>query len=183
MTKGLSSWRLARRAGAGLLALLTATLLLLAIPVAQAAAKRRVGVSLSGMPAGPIREAVSDVLKKHGFEPASPDLSGDSEDAIASAAKQGKLSAIIVGEVRDGGKRVKLRVYGSSGDLIGEGSWSEKGGPKKLAATVERTLWARVGSALSKAHPAAGGGGEKAERAEKAEKAEPPPPKAEAEER
>src|SRR5262245_13655490 len=95
---------------------------------AQAAAKRKVGVSLNGLPAGPIREAISDVLKKHGFEATGADLSGESEDAVASAAKQGRLAAVIVGEIREGGKRAKLRVYGASGDLIGEGSWSEKGG-------------------------------------------------------
>jgi hypothetical protein len=122
------------------------------------AAKKKVGVSVNGMPAGPVRQAISDVVKKHGFEVVSPDLSSDSDDAIASAARQARLAAVVVGEVREGGKRLKLRVYGATGDLIGEGSWSEKGGVKKLAAAVERTLWARVGSALSKAQPASGGG-------------------------
>jgi hypothetical protein len=73
-----------------------------------------------------------------------------------------------VGEVRDGGKRLKLRVYGATGDLIGEGSWAEAGGIKKLVAVVERTLWARVGGSLSKARPAGGGG--KSEKSDKAEK-------------
>jgi hypothetical protein len=180
MTNGPSSWRRGVLARAGLLVLTVLTILSWAAATAEAAAKRRVGVSLSGMPAGPIREAVSDVLKKHGFEAATPDLSGDSEDAISSAAKAGKLSAVIVGEVREGGKRVKLRVYSSSGDLIGEGSWAEKGGPKKLAATVERTLWARVGGSLSKARPPAGGG--KAEKAEPAARADEPEERAPAEE-
>jgi hypothetical protein len=139
-------------------------------PSAQAASKKKVGVSLNGMPAGPVREAISDVLKHHGFETATPELSGDSEDAIASAARQSRLAAVIVGEVRDGGKRVKLRVYGASGDLIGEGSWMEKGGPKKLGASVERTLWARIGGSLSKAHPDEGGKAGKADKAEKDEK-------------
>jgi hypothetical protein len=168
-----------RRAGAGRFApFLIAVALTALASGAEAAAKRKVGVSITGMPAGPIREAISDVLKKHAFETTTPDLSSDAEDAIASAARQSKLSAVIVGEVREGGKRVKLRVYGATGDLIGEGSWAEKGGPKKLAAAVERTLWARIGGSLSKAHPASGGGGEKAERAEKA----PPPPAREEEE-
>jgi hypothetical protein len=131
------------------------------------AAKKRVGVSINGMPAGPVRAAVGDVLKKHGFESVSPDLSSDSDDAIASAARQSRLVAVVVGEVREGGKRLKLRVYGASGDLIGEGSWSEAGGPKKLAASVERTLWARVGGSLSKAQAA------RPEKAEKPARAEP----------
>ena len=82
-------------------------------------------------------------------------MAGDSESAIAQAAKEGKLAAVIVGEVRDGGKRFKLRVYGAGGDLIGEGSWAEAGGVKKLDAAVERTLWARVGGSLSKARAGA----------------------------
>jgi hypothetical protein len=104
--------------------------------VSLAGGGRRVGVDVTGSPAGPIRSAVADVLKHHGFEVTSVDLSGDSEDAIASAAKKGKLAAVVVGEVRDAGKRAKLRVYGAGGDLIGEGSWTEHGGPKKLAADV-----------------------------------------------
>jgi hypothetical protein len=153
-------------------------LLGLAPGVAQAAGKRRVGVDVNGSPAGPIRAAISDVLKHHGYEVASADLSGDSQDAVASAAKKGKLTAVIVGEVRDGGKRAKLRVYAAGGDLIGEGSWTEHGGAKKLAKDIERTLWARVGGALAKAKT--GGGDErparssdKAEKASEAEKAEP----------
>jgi hypothetical protein len=153
MTNPHSSVRLGGLARAGLFLVACALLLGASLPAAEAAAKRRVGVSVTGSPAGPMREAISDALKKHQFEVTGADLSGDSEDAIASAAKQGKLSAVIVGEVKDGGKRLKLRVYGASGDLIGEGSWNEKGGPKKLANSVERTLWARVGGALSKARP------------------------------
>src|SRR5262245_30168578 len=100
MTIEFSSWRMGRRAGAGFFAgffLGLAALLLMAGlgGPAHAAGKRRVGVSLNGMPAGPIRAAIGDVLKKHGFEATVPDLSGDSEDAIASAAKQSKLSAVI----------------------------------------------------------------------------------------
>jgi hypothetical protein len=146
------------------------------------AAKKRVGVSINGMPAGPVREAVGDVLKKHGFEAVAPDLSSDSDDAIASAARQSRLVAVVVGEVREGGKRLKLRVYGASGDLIGEGSWSEAGGPKKLAASVERTLWARVGGSLSKAQAAKPEKADKPERAEREVSEEAPARKAPVEE-
>ncbi|HVZ72991.1 MAG TPA: hypothetical protein VHJ20_11495 [Polyangia bacterium] len=143
--------------------------------VASAAAKRRVGVDVSGPSAPPVRAAVMVVLKKHGFSPGSISLSGDSSDAIVTAARKDKLAAVIAGEVKDGGKRAKLRVYGSGGDLIGEGSWAERGGAKKLAAAIKRTLWARVGGALSKAKASEGGGHAeaRAEKAEKAEKAEP----------
>lgn len=164
MTKSVTSWRVGPRAAA----LVLAGLSLVVFSTSALAAKKKVGVSVNGMPAGPVREAITDVVKHHGFEVVSPDLSSDSDDAIASAARQAKLAAVVVGEVRDGGKRLKLRVYGASGDLIGEGSWQEKGGVKKLAKDVERTLWARVGSALSKAHA---GGGEKP--AAKAEREEP----------
>lgn len=162
MTNPHSSWHLGALARAVFLVVIGA--LGLGVPApAQAAAKRRVGVSLSGSPAAPVREAISDALKKHQFEVTGADLSGDSEDAIAGAAKADKLSAVIVGEIKDGGKRLKLRVYGAGGDLIGEGSWNEKGGAKKLAAAVERTLWARVGGTLSKTRPAGAEKGGKAE--------------------
>jgi hypothetical protein len=163
MTQMLMSWRVRPRAASLVVA---GFMLALVSPTVAQAAKRKVGVSVNGMPAGPVRGAISDVLKHHGFEATSPDLSSDADDAIAAAAKQSKLSAVVVGEVREGGKRLKLRVYGATGDLISEGSWHEAGGPKKLANSVERTLWSRVGGALSKAHPA-GGGGDKAERAER----------------
>ncbi|MDB4983029.1 MAG: hypothetical protein JWM82_3781 [Myxococcales bacterium] len=160
-----------------LVGLLVGLVLLGAAPGdALAAGKRRVGVDVSGSPAGPIRAAISKVLKHHAFGVASADVSGDSADAIASAAKKGKLAAVIVGEVRDGGKRAKLRVYAADGDLIGEGSWTDHHGAKKLAKAIGRTLWARVGGALSKVK--AGDADERSAKAspkaEKAEKPEPP---------
>ncbi|HEX4407121.1 MAG TPA: hypothetical protein VH560_19915 [Polyangia bacterium] len=133
-------------------------LIVAAAPVAQAA-KRRVGVSVSGTSAEKIHEAIAVVLRHHGFESVRVDLGGDSDDAIAAAAKAGHLAAVVVGEVRDGGKRLKLHVHGASGELVGEASWAEHGGAHRLAAAVERTMWARVGGALSKTHAL----GEKAE--------------------
>jgi hypothetical protein len=134
------------------------------------AAKRRVGISVAGPHASAVHDAVASVLKHHGFETTSTDLGGESQDAVAAAAKQGKLAAIVVGEVKDGGKRLKLRVYGSGGDLVGESSWAEAGGIKKLETAVERTLWARVGGSLARARPggagAAEGGGAKGEKPE-----------------
>ena len=51
-------------------ALCLAALLLAAFaPAAIAASKRKVGVSVSGTPAGPVRGAIADVLKKHALEP------------------------------------------------------------------------------------------------------------------
>ncbi|HVU51038.1 MAG TPA: hypothetical protein VHL80_10155 [Polyangia bacterium] len=134
------------------------------------------GVSISGPHAGAIHDVVASVLKHHHLEATSTDLPGEAQDAVAAAAKQGKLAAIVVGEVKDGGKRLKLRVYGSGGDLVGEGSWSEAGGLKKLEAVVHRTLWRRVGGALAKARPPGAGA------AERPEKAEPPEKDGEAEE-
>jgi hypothetical protein len=174
MTKGLSSGRLARLAVAGAVASL---LIVAGTPAAQAA-KRRVGVTLTGASAGTIHEAIAVALRHHGFEAVETDLGGDSDDAIAAAARQSHLAAVMVGEVRDGGKRLKLRVYGAAGDLIGEGSWAEGGGAKKLGAAVERTLWARVGGALSKTH-ALREKADKSEKAEKNEKAESEPEAAE----
>ena len=127
------------------------------------------GISVSGPHASAVHAVVAAVLKHHGFEATSTDLASENQDAVAAAAKQGKLAAIVVGEVKDGGKRLKLRVYGSGGDLVGESSWAEAAGIKKLEKVVDHTLWARVGGALSKARPPGGGAVEKAEKPEKAE--------------
>jgi hypothetical protein len=175
MTKASSWWRAGRSGRAFVLSIVTGVALSAGpASTALAGAKRRVGVDVNGPHASAVHEAIADVLKHHGFEPTSADLTGDSDDAIASAAKKGHLSAIILGEVKDAGKRAKLRVYGASGDLIGEGSWAEAGGPKKLAGAVERTLWARVGGALAKARGEGGkGAGKGAKAAAEPEEAEP----------
>jgi hypothetical protein len=123
------------------------------------AAKRKVGVSLNGTPAGPVRQGIADSLKRHGFEPVVPDQSPDSEAEIAALARKLRLAAVIVGEVRDGGRKLKLRVYSSAGQPIGEGSWTERAGPKKLGTAVEHGLWSHVGKALERAHAGGGGGG------------------------
>jgi hypothetical protein len=180
MTKGLpwgrASRRSVRRSVAGIKVAFLSVVVLVVLGAGSAqAAKRRVGISLNGPHASAVHEVVAGVLRHHGFEATSTDLSGDSDQAIAEAARQGKLAAVIVGEVRDGGKRLKLRVHGSSGDLIGEGSWSEAAGIKKLETVLERTLWARVGGSLSKARPGGGGASEKTEKAEKSEAEETAP--------
>ncbi|HEX4405349.1 MAG TPA: hypothetical protein VH560_11010 [Polyangia bacterium] len=123
---------------------------------AQAVA-RRVGVALDGAPAGHVRAAITQVLEHHGFEIVAPALGAGSDDEIVAAAKQAHLGAILVGEVKGAGKRLHLRVFDALGAIVAEGAWAEAGGPKKLAAAVERTLWARVGGALAK--PDASGAG------------------------
>jgi hypothetical protein len=156
-------------------AALVAFFLVVAGASSAQAAKRRVGISVSGPHASAIHEVVASVLKHHGFETTSTDLGSESGDVVAAAAKQGKLAAIVVGEVKDGGKRLKLRVYGSGGDLVGESSWAEAGGIRKLEKVVDRTLWTRVGGSLAKARPPGGGAAEKPEKgAAGEEKAAPP---------
>jgi hypothetical protein len=120
---------------------------------AQAAA-RRVGVAVDGSPAAQVRAAITQVLEHHRFEVVAPDLGAGADDAtsdtIVGVAKQAHLEAILVGEIKGTGKRLHLRVFGASGEVIAESTWAEASGPKKLAAAVERTLWARVGGALAK---------------------------------
>jgi hypothetical protein len=122
---------------------------------AARAAGPRVGVAVDGAPAGHVRAAITRVLEHHGFEVVAPDLGGGSDDEIVGAAKQAHLEAILVGEVKGAGKRLHLRVIGASGGVVAESAWAEAGGPKKLAAAVERTLWARVSSALGKSDASA----------------------------
>jgi hypothetical protein len=107
-------------------------------------------VAVSGPHAGVIRGAIDGALERHGFETTSVDLAGEGAGAVADVAKRDKLAAIVIGQVQAGGKKLKLRVYGASGDVLDEASWT---GPniKKLEVAVGRTLWARVGGALAKA--------------------------------
>ena len=156
MATALSSWLWGRRAVVGALVVLV----VVAGHTSAQAAKRRVGISLNGPHANVVHDAIAATLEQHGFETTSVDLAGESEGAIAQGAKEGKLAAVLTGEVREGGKHLKLRVYGASGDLIGEGSWAEAGGVQKLVAVIERTLWARVGGSLAKARPGAADKGE-----------------------
>jgi hypothetical protein len=127
-----------------------AGLLSVAVAPPALAAKPRVGVSLTGASAGPVREAVATTLRHHGYELVATDVGVGDDASIAAAAKGSHLPALIVGEVRDG-KRLKLQVYGAGGDVIGAASWTERGGAKRLAGVVGRTLWARLGGALAKA--------------------------------
>jgi hypothetical protein len=175
MTKGFS-WPRGSRAGWAFLVF--AALVLGVAGEAARAATRRVGVVVDGAPAEHVREAITRVLGHHGYEVVAPDLGAGSDDAIVGAAKQAHLEAVLVGEVRDAGKHLKVGIYGASGDLIGEASWAEAG-PRKLAAVVERTLWARVGGALSKAPAMGASNGDQAE-APADEKAEAKPPPASA---
>ena len=156
MTNGFWSGRAGR-----LIAVGVALLVFAGAPAAQAA-RRRVGVSVSGTSAEKLHEAISVVLRHHGFESVHAELGGDSDDAIAAAAKSGHLAAVVVGEVHDGGKRPWPRVHGASGELIGEASWAERGGAHHPSAAVERTMWSAWAGALLKAHAL----GEKAEKAE-----------------
>src|SRR5882724_5130716 len=126
MAKGQSSWLQVRRSVAGVLGVF----LIVAGHTSAQAAKRRVGISINGPHANSVHEVIADTLRHHGLETTSVDLAGDSESAIAQGAKEGKLAAVLTGEVREGGKRFKLRVYGARGDLIGEGAWAVAGGAK-----------------------------------------------------
>ncbi|HTA21772.1 MAG TPA: hypothetical protein VK989_20905, partial [Polyangia bacterium] len=137
---------------------------------------------MNGSPAGHVRDAITQVLERHGFEVVAPDLGAGSDDAdsIVGAAKRAHLEAILVGEVKAAGKRLHLRVFGASGEVIAESSWAEAGGPKKLAAAVERTLWARVGGPLAKS-PEASAPTDAAAEAPDDEQAEPKSPASEPE--
>jgi hypothetical protein len=139
-----------------------AVLLVVAGAGSAQAAKRRAGVAVGGPHAGAIRGAIDGALERHGFETTSVDAR-EGAGAVADVAKRDKLAAVLVGQVQAGGKKLKLRVYGANGDVLDETSWT---GPnlKKLEVAVGRTLWARVGGALSKARAP----GERAEKRAKA---------------
>jgi hypothetical protein len=111
------------------------------------AARPRVGLALTGSTArAPVHEAISATLSQHGFELVDVDAE-DGQDATV-AAKSARLVAVLVGEARSSG-RCALLIYNASGDVIGKASWAEKSG-SKLGPAVRRTLWTRVGDALTK---------------------------------
>ena len=78
----------------------------------------------------------------------------DSEDSFQKVAKELNLNVIVTGEV--GKKRAKLSVHdGREGSLLGEASFLGAN-PRKIAAEVKKSFWAKLGKDIAKGRPPAG---------------------------
>jgi hypothetical protein len=132
---------------------------------AAASGGKRVGVVVRGKGASPVEKSVAQALERHHFAAVKGKPLAKAAHALhvglrddtdlAAVARRLGLRAIVTGEIRDRGKRAELRAHGADGAVIGEGSWSAAGGPRKLAAAVARGVWSRLGGPLEEARGAA----------------------------
>jgi hypothetical protein len=129
------------------------------------AASKRIGIpKFEGGQEALVRKAVMQALKVHGYElvksremdaaAAGTGAHLDSDDGLASLAKELALSAIITGEV--GARRAKIVVHdGSDGSVLGDASFAGAN-PRKLATEVGREFWVKLGADVGRGRVPAG---------------------------
>ena len=135
-----------------------------ASPGVAVAATKKVGVHVRGKEAGAVEKTLAQLLKQHRLAPVkgkqlqaaakSLKVGLRKDDDLGAVARRLKLRAVVVGDVRDRGKRVEVKVYGADGGVLAEGDWSSAGGPRKLAAAVGRGAWGKIGGAIVEAREA-----------------------------
>jgi hypothetical protein len=138
------------------LSLLTGILLLAG---AASAEPKRVGVvKFTGPGEGASRNKVTKAIKAKGFQvvgdkqisktASSLKLSMDTNDDFRAVARELGIAAFVTGEVSK--KRATLAVRGGTdGAVSAEASWSAPN-PRKVAASIDKTFWKRLGSAIER---------------------------------
>jgi len=122
-------------------------------PVSPALAAPRVAVQPFGGPeTEPLRKQVASIVGKHGFRVLTTlaPVSGTSQ--YPGLAKDKHLSAFVVGDVVEKGKRINLSFLiwqGIDGNVIGR--WEVVGPKQKLARRLAKEFWKRLGPAIEKA--------------------------------
>lgn len=126
----------------------------LALLSGYALASPRVAVqSFGGPETEPFRRQVVRIVGKHGFKVVTSlaNVSGTSQ--YPGLAKRKRLSAFVVADVVERGKRICLSFIvwqGIDGSVIGR--WEVTGPKKKLLRQLTREFWKRLGPAIEKAH-------------------------------
>jgi len=122
-------------------------------PVSPALAAPRVAVQPFGGPeTEPLRKQVASIVGKHGFRVLTTlaPVSGTSQ--YPGLAKDKHLSAFVVGDVVEKGKRINLSFLiwqGIDGNVIGR--WEVVGPKQKVARRLAKEFWKRLGPAIEKA--------------------------------
>ncbi len=129
------------------------------------AAGKRAGVpKFEGPQEAVVRKQVMSALKSHGYDLSksrgmewgikTAGVQLDSDDSFQKVAKELNLNVIVTGEV--GKKRAKLSVHdGREGSLLGEAAFLGAN-PRKVAAEVKKSFWAKLGKDIAKGQPPAG---------------------------
>ncbi len=121
--------------------------------VSPAFASPRVAVQpFGGQETEPLRKLVAKIVRKQGFRVLTslPPVSGTSQ--YPGLAKDKHLSAFVVADVVERGKRVSLSFLiwqGIDGSVVGR--WEIAGSKKKIARKLAREFWKRLGSVIRKA--------------------------------
>jgi hypothetical protein len=126
--------------------------------LAQAAPKRLGVLTFRGPGEGATRNVVTKVGKANGYQiiggqqiakiASKLKVSLDTNDSFQSVAKELGIAAFVTGEVSK--KKATLTVRdGSDGSVTAEASWKGPN-PRKLSATVGKTFWKRLGSAIDR---------------------------------
>jgi hypothetical protein len=118
-----------------------------------ALAAPRVAVQPFGGPeAEPLRRQVASIVGKHGFRvfTSLAQVSGTSQ--YPGLAKDKHLSAFVVGDVVEKGKRLSLSFLvwqGIDGSVVGR--WEVAAPKRKIAGRLAKEFWKHLGPAIEKA--------------------------------
>lgn len=134
-------------------AIFVALLVCLDVSALPALAAPRVAVQPFGGPeTEALRKQVASIVGKHGFRVLTSlaQVSGTSQ--YPGLAKDKNLSAFVVGDVVEKGKRVSLSFLiwqGIDGSVLGR--WEVAGPKKKIAGRLAKEFWKRLGPSIEKA--------------------------------
>ena len=122
----------------------------LAVPVLAAP---RVAVQpFGGLETEPLRKQVANIVGKHGFRVLASLASVSGTGQYPSLAKDKRLSAFVVADVVEKGKRVSLSFLvwqGIDGSVVGR--WEVSGPKQGIARRIAKDFWKRLGRAIAKA--------------------------------
>ncbi len=129
-----------------------AFVLLCVTPALPALAAPRVAVQPFGGPeAEHLRKQVASIVAKHGFRVLTTLASVSGTSQYPGLAKDKQLSAFVVGDVVEKGKRLSLSFLiwqGIDGSVVGR--WEVVGPKKKIARRLAKEFWKRLGPAIEK---------------------------------
>ena len=123
-----------------------------AFSVPALAAPRVAVQPFGGSETEPLRKQVASIVGKHGFRVLTSlaQVSGTSQ--YPGLAKDKNLSAFVVGDVVEKGKRLSLSFLiwqGRDGSVLGR--WEVAGPKRKIAGRLAKEFWKRLGPAIEKA--------------------------------
>ena len=113
----------------------------------------RVAVQPFGGPeTEPLRKQVASIVGKHGFRILASLSAVSGTSQYPGLARDKKLSAFVVADVVEKGKRVSLSFLiwqGMDGSVVGR--WEVAGPKKKIVKRIVKEFWKRLGPAIEKA--------------------------------